>query len=147
MPVTRLRNANRIMRSPQHVELTPSEGVNGTKSLRWIRSCDACRHQFEYFDRAWRCFCGGILSINDIVPFDEPGPDCGIWRYRMNLPHASVTDRVSLGEGMTPLVRVPKIPGDVRAKLEFTCPTGSFKDRGNSIVVTRLKQIGISRVV
>jgi threonine synthase len=65
----------------------------------------------------------------------------------MNLPQVSATDRVSLGEGMTPLVRVPKFPGDVRAKLEFTCPTGSFKDRGNSIVVTRLKQIGISRVV
>ena len=65
----------------------------------------------------------------------------------MNLPQVSVTDRVSLGEGMTPLVRVPKFPGDVRAKLEFTCPTGSFKDRGNSVVVTRLKQIGISRVL
>ena len=65
----------------------------------------------------------------------------------MNLPQVSAADRVSLGEGLTPLVRVPKLPGDVRAKLEFTCPTGSFKDRGNSIVVTRLKQIGISRVV
>jgi len=88
-----------------------------------------------------------MLSINDIVPFAEPDPGWGIWRYRMNLPQVSATDRVSLGEGMTPLVRLPEFPGDVVAKLEFTCPTGSFKDRGNAIVVSRLKQIGISRVV
>lgn len=51
---------------------------------------------------------------------------------------------VSLGEGMTPLI--PLTDGKVWLKLEFLNPTGSFKDRGASVLVTGLKAWGVDEV-
>jgi threonine synthase len=48
---------------------------------------------------------------------------------------------------MTPLVTLQGMPGDVRAKLEFVSPTGSFKDRGTAVAISRLKELGIADVV
>lgn len=68
------------------------------------------------------------------------------WRYRAALP-IDFSLPVSLGEGCTPLVSPhPEAPG-VSYKLEFLSPTGSFKDRGASVLVSYLKQIGVKRVV
>jgi threonine synthase len=59
---------------------------------------------------------------------------------------------VSLGEGDTPLVPLPRWGGAhglwrVFAKLEFTNPTGSFKDRGMAVLVTAVRQQGVRRLV
>ena len=58
---------------------------------------------------------------------------------------------VSLGEGDTPLVPLPKIGQTLGmeglfAKLEFLNPTGSFKDRGSAVLVSELKNQNIQRV-
>jgi threonine synthase len=111
------------------------------------RSCEACGTRFEHADLVWRCRCGGMLSVDGMVPFSEPLPAGGVWRYSSSLPRVPQADRVNLGEGMTPLIRVHGFRGDVHAKLEFVSPTGSFKDRGNAVGVSRLKQLGVARVV
>jgi threonine synthase len=69
-----------------------------------------------------------------------------VWRYAKALL-VEAEDAVSLGEGWTPLV-----PGDwggapVLFKLEFTMPTGSFKDRGMTVMVSYLKSRGIRRML
>jgi threonine synthase len=69
-----------------------------------------------------------------------------VWRYARGLL-VDVADAVSLGEGWTPLV-----PGDwggspVHYKLEFMMPTGSFKDRGMTVMVSYLRSRGITRVL
>jgi threonine synthase len=69
-----------------------------------------------------------------------------VWRYAKALL-LGAEHAVSLGEGWTPLV-----PGDwggapVRFKLEFTMPTGSFKDRGMTVMVSYLKSRGVDRVL
>jgi threonine synthase len=69
-----------------------------------------------------------------------------VWRYARGLA-VDVADVVSLGEGWTPLV-----PGDWRGspvhyKLEFMMPTGSFKDRGMTVMVSYLRSRGITRVL
>jgi threonine synthase len=54
---------------------------------------------------------------------------------------------VTLGEGWTPLVAASWEGLDLRYKLEYQSPTGSFKDRGASVLVTALQGLGVERVV
>jgi threonine synthase len=67
-----------------------------------------------------------------------------IWRYKEFLP-VQAQSAVTLGEGCTPLIHAPSL-GDLlditqlRLKLDFTCPTGSFKDRGASVMISRARQ-------
>jgi len=58
-----------------------------------------------------------------------------------------VTEIISLGEGETPLIEVELYGGKVACKLEFLSPTGSFKDRGTTLLVSALAEMGIKRVV
>ncbi len=53
---------------------------------------------------------------------------------------------VSLGEGGTPLVEMELEGCPLHLKLEFLAPTGSFKDRGASVLVSALLQIGVREV-
>jgi len=68
-----------------------------------------------------------------------------LWRYRELLPVADFADRVDLGEGGTPLVRLRRsAPPGVRVwlKEESGNPTGSFKARGLSLAVNRACELG-----
>src|SRR6202049_1063126 len=58
-----------------------------------------------------------------------------LWRYREMLPVRKTADIVSLGEVMTPLIRLPKLGkklggGEIIVKDEGRLPTGSFKGAG-----------------
>jgi len=59
--------------------------------------------------------------------------------------------RVTLGEGSTPLVRAPRLSErlglDVHLKLELLNPTGSFKDRGMAVAVSRAVEDGARAVI
>jgi threonine synthase len=71
-----------------------------------------------------------------------------IERYRERLPIAAGTRIVSLGEGDTPLLRLDHIPAllgkDIAlyVKYEGLNPTGSFKDRGMTMAVTKAVEEG-----
>ncbi|WP_407353760.1 pyridoxal-phosphate dependent enzyme [Luteimonas sp. R10] len=69
-----------------------------------------------------------------------------LWRYRASLP-MDVSAPISLGEGCTPLVQ--KGWGDFRPyfKLEWFSPTGSFKDRGTTVMLSYLRQMGVDAVL
>jgi len=73
--------------------------------------------------------------------------------YRERLPVGADTTPVSLGEGNTPLIELERIPGlfkrdvQVFAKFEGLNPTGSFKDRGMTMAVTRAREEGSRAVV
>jgi threonine synthase len=69
-----------------------------------------------------------------------------VWRYARAIrvdAHAAVT----MGEGWTPLVDIEWDGLRIDAKLEFMMPTGSFKDRGMTVMVSYLKQCGLERVL
>ncbi len=67
-----------------------------------------------------------------------------LWRYQAMLALPTNTQPISLGEGMTPLLPTPD--RNSWFKLEYLNPTGSFKDRGASVLVTGLKGWGIEEV-
>ena len=52
-----------------------------------------------------------------------------------------------MGEGCTPLVEHPWRGGRAHFKLEWFAPTGSFKDRGSSVMLSLLHQQGIQAVL
>lgn len=73
--------------------------------------------------------------------------DCySVWRYARALL-VSKRDAVSLGEGWTPLLPREWEGVSVFMKLEFLMPTGSFKDRGMTVMVSYLKSRGVDRVL
>jgi len=74
-----------------------------------------------------------------------------IERYRQHLTLEVGDPVVSLNEGSTPLVPAPRISERVGAevflKLEGVNPTGSFKDRGMTVAVSRAKGAGAEAVI
>ncbi|MGH9020878.1 MAG: threonine synthase [Acidimicrobiales bacterium] len=64
---------------------------------------------------------------------------------------SGVDDVVTLGEGNTPLLRAPRLSERLGAEVWLKCeglnPTGSFKDRGMTMAITRAKALGATRVV
>ena len=54
---------------------------------------------------------------------------------------------VSMGEGWTPLIAVTYSGRTIYCKSDFLNPTGSFKDRGTSVIVSAIKSMGIEDVV
>lgn len=85
-------------------------------------------------------------SIRGRVPLIE--------RFREYLPLTDRTPVVSLGEGFTPLVAAKKLARalgiptvDVRLKLEGLNPTGSFKDRGMTMAISKAVEEGSKAVI
>ncbi len=76
-----------------------------------------------------------------------------IEKYRDRLPVSRTTRVISLGEGDTPLVRLENIPRDLPeavelyVKFEGLNPTGSFKDRGMTVAVTKAVEEGARAII
>jgi threonine synthase len=97
----------------------------------------------------WRADNGHYLNLS-------PGPGLrrgdidttrrSVWRYARALL-VDAEHAVSLGEGWTPLLDGEWRSAPVHFKLEFMMPTGSFKDRGMTVMVSYLKSRGITRVL
>ncbi|MDT8387607.1 MAG: threonine synthase [Thiogranum sp.] len=74
-------------------------------------------------------------------------------KYRDRLPIHDDTRVISLGEGNTPLIRLSNIPRalgkevDIYVKYEGLNPTGSFKDRGMTMAVTKAVEEGSRAVI
>ena len=77
-----------------------------------------------------------------------------IARWRDRLPVTARTPLISLGEGDTPLVRADRVaaaaklpPGSVWLKVEGMNPTGSFKDRGMTLAISKAVEAGSTGVL
>jgi threonine synthase len=106
------------------------------------------RH-YPLTEARWRADNGHYLNL-------APGPGLGradidpsrrsVWRYakalRVDAAHA-----VSMGEGSTPLVAGEWRGAPVLYKLDFMMPTGSFKDRGMTVMLSYLRSRGIDHVL
>ncbi len=81
------------------------------------------------------------------TPRAVAGREPTLWRYAEVLPVRNRACRVSLGEGFTPLVESPRLArtlqvGRLWVKDEGQNPTGSFKDRGLCMAVSRALELG-----
>ena len=79
-----------------------------------------------------------------------PGRVASLWRYRELLPLRDDAHLISLGEGFTPLLDARKLGTELGLrrlwiKDEAQNPTGSFKDRGLSLAISRAKELGVRK--
>jgi threonine synthase len=79
----------------------------------------------------------------------ERAPD--LWRYHELLPVRDPERVVTLGEGMTPLLDLPRHGArlgvsSLRMKDEGLVPTGSFKARGAAVGVSRAAELGVTGI-
>ena len=91
------------------------------------------------------------LEYTDLPPFDPAAIDpsqMGLWRYAAMLPVvAPGQERITLGEGWTPLVPDRWRGVSLRWKLDSLMPTGSYKDRGFSVLINWLRGLNATVVV
>jgi threonine synthase len=76
----------------------------------------------------------------------------GMWRWHELLPVLETQNMVTLGEGDTALLRLPRVGNSLGltnlfVKDESSNPTGSFKARGLSAAVSKAKELGIRKVI
>jgi threonine synthase len=116
--------------------------------------CIECHNKYPETKVIYTCTCGGLLDIVydysqiQLTKKDMKGP-LSVWKYRALLP--VTMEPVSLNEGGTPLYRVDRIAEcvglkEVYVKHEGMNPTGSFKDRGMTVGVTKALELGIKTV-
>jgi len=112
--------------------------------------CTKCNKEFSLNERVWKCDCGGLLDIDfrgtfEIDKIKKRKPT--MWRYREAIPIFHDQHIISFDEGFTPLVEVDVNGKSILLKLDYLFPTGSYKDRGASVLVSKVKELGIERVV
>lgn len=76
----------------------------------------------------------------------------GMWRWHELLPVFDIKNVVTLGEGDSPLLSVPRAGAglgteNLYVKDESFNPTGSFKARGISAAISKAKELGITKIV
>jgi threonine synthase len=112
--------------------------------------CTECTASFGLDDPVWRCDCGGVLSLEFEASFDLDAIRARkhtLWRYRDAIPIRDDRNIVSFDEGFTPLLEMECCGKKVFAKHDHLFRTGSFKDRGATVLVSRLRELGIPEVV
>src|SRR5438874_3330509 len=126
--------------------------------LPWSLECSGCGATRNAAGLPGVCACGQPYLVRYRV---TPAPEgrallqerrWTMWRYREWLPLADGEAPITLGEGGTPLLTVPRLAAkhgfrDLRVKEEGANPTGSFKARGLAVAVTRAALAGAQRLV
>jgi threonine synthase len=121
--------------------------------------CPRCGTRHDADRVQGTCACGSpLLARYDLRrvagqagPRDIAGRPADLWRYHELLPVREAARVVSLGEGMTPLLPVPRIGGafgvpDLLMKDEGLLPTGTFKARGAAVGVSRAAELGVAAI-
>lgn len=114
--------------------------------------CEECGQRVREESLPWRCECGGPLACEpEAFSFSPDSSLPGLWRYASSLPVADPAKAATLGEGMTPLSACDWEygKGKVRVLCKFDAlnPTGSYKDRGVSVQISRLRELGLTKLV
>jgi len=149
------------MQSSLRVVGTPAEPPSGTIGARSYLShleCTRCGATRSPHALHGLCECGAPLLCRydlaalrrDVRRDDLRGREATLWRYRELLPVQDVARAITLGEGFTPLL---PLAWGARRGMRGLCvkdeggnPTGTFKARGAAVGVTRLRELGVTRV-
>jgi threonine synthase len=121
--------------------------------------CPRCDRRFPLTQLLNLCACGAPLLVRydlkntaaALRPSALLGRISSLWRYRELLPLQDDVNLVSLGEGFTPLLDAKTLAREIGIdrlwiKDEAQNPTGSFKDRGLSLAISRAKELGVKKV-
>ena len=121
--------------------------------------CSACGTNYEAQKLHNLCVCGKPLMVaydleaagktltKEVLKSRVPT----LWRYEEVLPVENKQNRISLGEGLTPLHKAENLGNklgisQLYIKDESLNPTASFKARGMSVAVSMAKELGVTKV-
>jgi len=112
--------------------------------------CSNCKRFYPLQPSRWRCDCGSFLDLEFKPKFPiekilKRNPT--LWRYRETIPIRHETSILSMQEGFTPLERMEIDGGEALLKIDYLFPTGSYKDRGASVLISKMKEWGVKKVV
>jgi threonine synthase len=119
--------------------------------------CPRCGARHDADQVQGTCSCGSpLLARYDleqvrVTPRDIAGRAPDLWRYHELLPVRAASRVVSLGEGMTPLLSLPRLGRalsvpNLLMKDEGLIPTGTFKARGAAVGVSRAAELGVAAI-
>jgi threonine synthase len=121
--------------------------------------CPRCNNHFPLGQLLNLCACGSPLLVRYdlktasalVTKSSLQGRVPTLWRYRELLPLQDDANLISLGEGFTPLIEAKTLARELGleqlwVKDEAQNPTGSFKDRGLSLAVSRAKELGVKKM-
>ncbi|MGC9522981.1 MAG: pyridoxal-phosphate dependent enzyme [Anaerolineae bacterium] len=108
-------------------------------------SCDACGHD-------WMDVIYDYERIRQLWPEILQRRPFSMWRYRELLPLRNDDYQISMGEGGTALLKAQNLGlmlgvPDLWIKDERQNPTNSFKDRQASLVISMMKETGVTELV
>ena len=118
-----------------------------------MMKCISCGEQYALDEIIYTCrTCGSTLEVVSIPDVSKDIFECRkstMWKYKEFMP-VDESKIVSLEEGGTPFCRCQKL-GDklgieLYVKVEGSNPTGSFKDRGMSVGITKAVELGVETV-
>ncbi|MCS7125827.1 MAG: threonine synthase [Aigarchaeota archaeon] len=124
----------------------------------WLQ-CISCRSIYPLDYRGYACEkCGDLLDV--VLDLDKVevrswsifrDRSRGVWRYRELIP-VDFSKRVTLREGGTPLIDCKRLNEwvgvkELYLKFEGANPTGSFKDRGMTVAVTKALELNVRGVI
>ena len=127
----------------------------------WFKCID-CGREYEASERIYFCpSCGGLLDVEyeydrrlSLTPWSKSFRErpLGVWRYRELLPIEELDKVVTMNEGGTRLIRCRNLERDlgireIYVKYEGDNPTGSFKDRGMTVGVTKALEVGAKTTI
>jgi len=113
-------------------------------------ACPKCRATYALDDRRWKCDCGSYLDIEFAAAFPLAKIKARkptLWRYREAIPIKKDASIVSFDEGFTPLLEIDIAGRPILVKQDHLFPTGSYKDRGAAVLISKVKELGIREVV
>lgn len=139
--------------------------------MKYSLACVNCGREFEPCEPIYLCPQCGMREVDGIctfigllqVSYDMKAVSArlnrhvlesrrpGLWKYLELLPVHDERMIVTLGEGGTPLIKSDSLAeelglANLYLKNEILTPTGCFKDRENSIAVTKAKELGFNVV-
>jgi len=121
--------------------------------------CSSCGKEYEAGKLVNLCICGRPLLV--AYDLDQAartftrealaGRESSLWRYREVLPVENEKNVLSLGEGMTPLIKADRLAAtlglsNLYIKDEGVNPTGSFKARGMAVAISMAKELGARKL-
>lgn len=113
--------------------------------------CSVCGKKYGLNEKIWQCSCGGYLNIegsNKPIDFKKiTERPKNLWRYKEIIPILDEKSIVSFNEGFTPLVKETVFEKEIYLKLDYLFPSGSYKDRGSSVLISKVRELGINEVI
>jgi threonine synthase len=121
--------------------------------------CSACGKSYEPGKLYNLCECGKPLMVaydleaaaRTLTRESLAGREASLWRYREVLPVDDERNKLTLGEGMTPLLKAERLGAQLGLsnlfiKDEGVNPTGSFKARGMAVAISMAKELGVEKL-